>query len=105
MQVQDEQPDIVSRLDRIDVRISEIHDLLLRQRQVKNWYTTAEVGQILGMTGYTVREWARHGRINASKRHCGRGRSKEWTISHDELTRIRNEGLLPLTRQFQNGAS
>lgn len=24
------------------------------------------------------------------------GRSKEWLISHEELTRIRNEGLLPL---------
>jgi hypothetical protein len=29
------------------------------------------------------------------KKNCGRGVAGEWIISHDELTRIRNEGLLP----------
>jgi hypothetical protein len=33
--------------------------------------------------------------VYASKRACGRGHAKEWIISHEELTRIQNEGLLP----------
>ncbi len=32
------------------------------------------------------------------KRACGRGVSLEWIISHQELARIRNEGLLPVAR-------
>ena len=90
--------------DRLN-RIEQMLATLVERQTVKDWYTTAEVGEILGMTGYTVREWAQHGRIHATKRACGRGRSKEWIVSHDELIRIRNEGLLPLRRQLQNGAS
>lgn len=59
-------------------------------------YTTDEVGERLDRDPYTVREWARHGRIRAEKRACGRGRSKAWVVSHEELERIRNHGLLPL---------
>jgi excisionase family DNA binding protein len=92
---------IDERLDRIEAILAT----LAGRERIKDWYTTAEVGEILGMSGYTVREWARHGRIRAAKRPCGRGRSKEWIVSHDELTRIRNEGLLPLRRQLQDGAS
>jgi excisionase family DNA binding protein len=93
--------DIIQRLDRIEAVLAG----LVEQRMVKEWYTTAEVGQILGLSGYTVREWARNGRIHAAKRACGRGRSKEWAVSHAELTRIRNEGLLPLRGQHQDGAA
>ena len=91
---------VEERLEKIESMLA----VLVKRQAVKDWYTTAEVGEILGMTGYTVREWARHGRIHATKRRCGRGRSKEWIVSHDELTRIRNEGLLPLRCQLQNGA-
>jgi helix-turn-helix protein len=76
-------------------RIEEKLDLLLQQRTVKDWYTTAEVAQVLGKAEFTVREWCRQGRIHAAKRACGRGKAKEWAISHAELERIRNEGLLP----------
>lgn len=82
---------IVERLDRIE-------RLLTEQKTLKDWYTTEEVADILDRSEYTVREWARLGRIRASKRACGRGRSKEWVISHEELTRLRNDGLLPDTR-------
>jgi hypothetical protein len=50
----------------------------------------------MGRSEYTVREWARLGRMRASKRATGRGRSKDWAVPHDELVRLRNEGMLPL---------
>ncbi len=83
---------LVQRLDRIEAVLAE----LLRQKTVKDWYSTAEIAQLLGKAEFTVREWCRLGRVHAVKRECGRGLSQEWIISHQELTRIRNEGLLPL---------
>ncbi|MBI3465104.1 MAG: hypothetical protein HY000_18915 [Planctomycetes bacterium] len=69
---------------------------LVQQRTVKDWYTTAEVATLLGKAEFTVREWCRNRRVNAEKRECGRGRSREWVVSDHELKRIQNEGLLPL---------
>ena len=83
---------LVQRLERIEAVLAE----LLRQKTVKDWYSTAEVAQLLGKAEFTVREWCRLGRVHAEKRECGRGLSQEWIISHQELTRVRNEGLLPL---------
>jgi hypothetical protein len=37
----------------------------------------------------------RLGRVRAEKKKSGRGPASEWLISHAELTRVRNEGLLP----------
>ena len=84
--------EILARLERIE----ETLQALARQRVAKECYTTAEVAKRLGRAEFTVREWCRLGRVWASKRECGRGTSKEWMISHDELTRIQNEGLLPI---------
>jgi hypothetical protein len=61
----------------------------------ESWYTTAEVGKLLNKSEYTVREWCRQRRVRATKRACGWGDSKDWIVSHEELTRLRNEGLLP----------
>ena len=83
---------VLQRLDRIETLLEQ----LVSQRTVKDWYSIAEVAQILGRAEFTVREWCRLGRVSASKRKCGRGRAKEWIISHEELTRIQNEGLLPM---------
>lgn len=77
-------------------RIESLLEQLIKLRTVKDWYTIAEAAQVLGRAEFTVREWCRLGRVYASKRECGRGRSKEWIISHEELTRIQNEGLLPM---------
>jgi hypothetical protein len=94
---QSEQPNgamlqLLGRLDRIEL----ILQALIQQQTVKDYYTTAEVAQILGKAEFTVREWCRLCRVYAEKRCSGRGRAKEWIISHQELTRIRNEGLLPI---------
>jgi hypothetical protein len=84
--------EILERLDRIEEAIKQ----LIEDRTPKEYYSTAEVAAILGKAEFTVREWCRQGRVWAEKRPCGRGNSKEWMISHEELTRIRNEGLLPM---------
>jgi hypothetical protein len=77
-------------------RIEEVLLCLVEQRTIRDWYTTSEVAQALSRAEWTVREWCRLGRVNASKRACGRGRSQEWVISHAEIDRIRNHGLLPI---------
>jgi hypothetical protein len=83
---------VLERLERIEAMLAE----LVQQRTVKDWYTTAEVAELLRKAEFTVREWCRLGRVKARKRKCGRGLSQEWVIAHEELERIRNEGLLPL---------
>jgi hypothetical protein len=93
--MQTDHPDILARLDRLELCVSQVLDLLVAQRTIKDWYSTVEVAEILGKAEFTVREWCRLGRVRAEKRPCGRGRSQEWMIGHDELTRFRNEGLLP----------
>jgi hypothetical protein len=82
---------LLEHLKRVEAMVSE----LVRQRVVKQWYTTTEIAEALGKSAYSVREWARLGRIHARKKPCGRGRNGEWVVSHEELTRLRNEGLLP----------
>ena len=82
---------IHERLERIESALQ----LLLEQKTVKEFYSTGELASLLGKAEFTVREWCRNGRIWASKRECGRGNTKEWMISNDELVRIQNEGLLP----------
>lgn len=94
----DGNPELVVLLARIDERITELRDLVVEQRSFKDRYSTAEAAQVVKRSEFTVREWCRLGRIRAEKRQCGRGRSQEWMINHEEMTRIRNEGLLPLAK-------
>lgn len=90
--------DLTARL----VRIEQALDLLVRQRTVKDWYSTAEVAQLLGKAEFTVREWCRLGRVKAEKKKSGRGVAGEWIVSHEELTRVRNEGLLPEPNPYRH---
>ena len=85
---------LMERLDRIEAAIQA----LAQQKAIKDWYATSEIAALLGRAEYTVREWCRTGRIHASKRHYARGAFPEWMIGHEELLRIRNEGLLPPRR-------
>ncbi|MBI3464957.1 MAG: helix-turn-helix domain-containing protein [Planctomycetes bacterium] len=66
----------------------------------KQSYSTHEVARILGRRPFTVREWCRLGRVNARLALSGRGVDKEWRITHEELERIQNEGLLPLPQRY-----
>ena len=87
-----EQNGIIERLEHIETVLRA----LTEQRQIQDWYDTATAAKILGKAAYSVREWCRLGRVRAEKRACGRGTSKEWMISHEELMRIKAKGLLPL---------
>ena len=97
-EVQDESTSLAQLADRIAVieaTVTEIRDLLANPTPQREWYSVSEVAQLLEKAEFTVREWARLGRVYASKRECGRGHSQEWIISAEEVERIRNEGLLP----------
>ena len=97
----DELDPLLERLDRIEAAL----ELLVKQRMVKDWYSTEETAEVLGKTSYTVREWCRQGRILATKRDCGRGKSQEWIVSHAELERIKNHGLLPFAKVTRDASS
>ena len=86
---------IEERLEQIEQTLQS----LVGQRAAKEWYTTAEAAEILGRAEFTVREWCRLGRVNAEKRRS----SKEWIISHEELERVQNHGLLPEVCRFRRG--
>jgi hypothetical protein len=82
------------KLDRIVAMLAA----LAEREQVREWYTTGQVAQLLGKAEFTVREWCRTGRANAAKKSSGRGAHPSWTISHDEVLRLQREGLLPCRR-------
>ena len=86
---------VIESLDQRLTRIEELLTRLVDTKTQKEYYSTSEVARLLSRAEFTVREWARNGRIWAEKRQCGRGNTKEWMISHVEVERIQNEGLLP----------
>ncbi len=75
-------------------RVEALLQTLVRERTVKEWYTTGEVARLIGRAEYTVRDYCRRERIRARKKPCGRGKSGEWLVPHAELERLRNEGPL-----------
>lgn len=84
-----------SRLDRCERKLDLLIERLVDQPAEKDFYTTAEVAAVVRRSEYTVRDWCRKRRIQAVKRACGRGTSKEWMVSNAELSRLMSEGLLP----------
>jgi len=93
----------------LEQRLEKIEELLLvlvDQQTVRDWYTTKQVARLLQRAEFTVREWARLGRLKAEKRISGRGAYPAWVISHEELLRYEREGLLPTPQPAcVNGAS
>jgi Helix-turn-helix domain len=75
------------------IRMEQMLSALIERQQVRDWYTTEQVAQLVGKAEFTVREWARLGRIKAEKRKSGRGAFASWVVSHQELLRYQREGL------------
>ena len=82
---------LLAFLSRIETKLNE----LAKKQVVKDFYSIKEVAELLEKDVFTVREWARRGRVRAQKKLSGRGRAQEWVISNEELSRIQREGLLP----------
>lgn len=87
---------VLDRLERIESSLT----VLIERQTAKEWYTTAEIGKILGKSEFTVREWCRHKRLHAQKRISGRGKYQSWVVGHRELLRYQRDGLLPLQDGF-----
>ena len=85
--------EVVERLSRIEA----VLQTLVREKAVKDWYSTSEVAALVDKAEYTVREWCRQKRLLASKKPYTRGAHPEWLIGHTELVRFRNEGLRRVT--------
>ncbi len=85
---------IEQRLDRIESLLTS----LVERQSVKDFYEVDEFARLVGKAPFTVREWARLGRIRAEKRMSGRGAFASWVVSHDEWLRYQREGLLPQLR-------
>ena len=90
---------IEDRLMKIEAMLIE---LLIERKQVRQWYSVEEFARLLGNKAeFTVRKWARQGRILAEKRLSGRGSHLGWCISHQEFLRFQREGLLPVKHDLQ----
>lgn len=89
---------ILEHVASISIAVEDVREEFNQKRIVKEWYSPAEVAELLGKAPFTVREWCRLGRVNVRKRPTGRGDAKEWEISREEVERIRNHGLLPIPK-------
>lgn len=95
-----------TRLSNIEDRLRLVQDMLARlqtsvtafpEATLPDALTVNQAARLLERRPYTVREWCRLGRINAHRALSGRGPYSDWRISREEISRIRAEGLLPLT--------
>jgi transposase len=86
-------------IERSQAAIAQMLSDLVAQKVVKDFYSVEDVAERVGRTPYQVREWLRDGRLTGEKRVTGRGRYKEWQVSHEELLRYQNHGLRPAARR------
>jgi hypothetical protein len=84
---------IANRLATLEHVVIEIHEIVQGQHFEKEWYTTAELSEILGKSQFTVQErWCNQGRIECDKDPD----SGKWRIPGHEVRRLRAGcGLLP----------
>lgn len=83
--------DMDARLGRIEAALRKLSEA----QPQKETYSTKEAARILKLAPYTVREYCRQGRLQATQTRGGRGNRAEYRLSHAELLRYQSEGLLP----------
>ena len=76
-------------------KIERLLTTLVERGAEREHYEIEEFAQLVRKAPFTVRAWARTGRIKAQKKLHGRGKYARWVIAHGELLRYRKEGLLP----------
>lgn len=69
----------------------------IRREVLKDFSEIGESARLVGKAEFTIREWARHGRIGATWRKGGRAPHPLRVIGREELTRHRGDGLKPIT--------
>jgi hypothetical protein len=79
---------VEEKLDRIEAMLIT----LLERQAAKEFYEIEEFARLVNRAAFSVREWARNGRIRADKTLSGR----RWVVTHAELLRYQKEGLLPV---------
>lgn len=76
---------VLDRLGRVEGTLDEVQGLLRDQRIEKEWYTTAELAEAMGVKQYTIQErWCNAGRIECEKD----GESGKWRIPGREYRRL-----------------
>ncbi|MGO8746707.1 MAG: helix-turn-helix domain-containing protein [Thermoguttaceae bacterium] len=79
------------RLQRLEQSVANMAEMLQSRKPEKEWYTTAEVAELLGKKDYTIREkWCHRGRIKAEKDPA----TGRWRIPGDEVQRLLKGGPL-----------
>lgn len=89
-------------MDELSTRLDRIESMLrfiMEREQKRQWYSVEEFARHVGRAPFTVREYCRLGRVNATKKLSGRGEVPEWAIAHEEMERYEREGLLPTQRR------
>jgi transposase len=79
---------ILDRLERLEQRVGE--------SVIKEGYSTDEVAERLRRRPFTVRGWCRLGQVRGAKKVKGKGRTGEWRIPHEELSRLEADGPAPI---------
>lgn len=71
--------------------VAELRRLLNDRKSVKDWYTTADLAAVMGVSRYTVQErWCNSGRISCEKDP----ETGKWRIPGTEYERLRRGGKL-----------
>lgn len=86
----------IDELQQMVTEQSQLLKALLEREMVKEFYTVDQFANLVSKAPFTVREWARLGRVRGEKRKSGRGAHSEWVFAHGEYVRYQRDGLLPL---------
>jgi len=78
-----------SRVAGMSEQLSEMQGVMSEMGTLKDWYTTAEVAELVGVTRQTIQDrWCNQGRIECEKCEA----TGKWRIPGHEYDRLRRRG-------------